>query len=242
MKETALTRLGIEKAALLYCVSPADLTPVFQAMGELLELSEEDRRKAPLKALEQIELDWTGREQLFVQLLRLRDTHLASALFGSRYPPDLPNLGNLDIGTIDWWLEWMLEVARADKGLWFLEQLGGLFAGHLSPNVRAEFVAEFNKEDSKFRRLLLYSVMPHFNDITTDVFDEATISFLLADLSREGSVASWRGHLLGSTATERFIAERLLPLLPDAQAPLAGNLQKVLRQAGPRHGRRYVVG
>ena len=242
VKQTAITKFGIEKAALLYCVSPADLTPVFQAMGELLELNEEDRRKVPLRALKQIEFDWTGREHLFVQLLRLRDTHLASALFGGRCPPDLPNLGNLEIGTIDWWLEWMLEVGRADEGRWFLEQLGGLFAGHLDLKVRAEFVAEFNKEDSKFRRLLLYFVIPHFNDITTDVFNESTISFLLADLSREGSVTSWHDHLLGSTATERFIAERLLPLLPDAEAPLAGNLQKVLRQAGPRHGRRYVVG
>lgn len=243
VEQTAITKFGVEKAVLLYSVYPADMAPIFQAMSELLELNEEDRRKAPIRALECIEIDWTGMEQLFVQLLRLRDAHLVRVLLGGSYPPDLPTLGNLEIGTIDWWLEWMLEISRtSNESYWILQQLGGLFAEHLSPKVRAEFVAEFNKEDSNFRWLLLNYVLSHFNDISTDVFNEAAISFLLANLSREKNVAFWHTTLLGSTATESFIVERLLPLLPDAQAPLAGNLKNVLRQAGQRHGRRYVDG
>ena len=75
---------------------------------------------------------------------------------------------------------------------------------------------------------------------TTDVFNEDAISFMLADLNREGSTHTFREHLLSSTATEKFVTERLLPLLPDAKPPLLINLKSVLKQAGTRHGRRYV--
>lgn len=240
-KQEASKKSGIEKAALLYCVSRADFTPVFQALGELVEMSDEERREEPIQILKRIELDWTGKEELFVQLLRLRDMQLALALFGGSYPLSIPNLGNLEIGPIDWWLEWMMEVDPASAGYWFLNQLGGLFALHLSREVQDKFVAEFNKSGSKFRRLLLHFVLPHRSDITDEVFSDDAISFMLADLSRERSASSFRGHLLGSIATEQFVTERLLPLLPDAKQPLLKNLHEVLRQAGSRHGRRYVL-
>lgn len=242
IKQRASRKSGIHKAALLYCVSPADFTPVFQALGELIEMSDKERQEQPIRLLEHIEFDWTGREELFVQLLRQRDMQLALALLRSSIAPLLPNLGNLEIGPIEWWLEWMMEVGSASANYSFLHQVGALFAEHLNREVQDGFVAEFNKSGSKFRRLLLLYVLPHRSDITTEVFSEDAISFLLADLGREGSVSSFfPRHLLGSTATERFITERLMPLLPDAKQPLLNNLSEVLRQAGSRHGRRYVL-
>jgi hypothetical protein len=76
-------------------------------------------------------------------------------------PPDVPNLGSLEIGAIDWWLEWMLEVDRAGQNKWFLEELGSLFANHLDRKTIDMFIAEFNKPESQFRRVLLYFVIPH---------------------------------------------------------------------------------
>lgn len=241
VKRGASKKSGIEKATLLYCVSPADCAPVFQALGELIEMSDEERREQPIRILRHVEFDWTGKEKLFVQLLRLRDMQLASALLGGSIPLRIPSLGDLEIGPIDWWLEWMMEVSYTGAGYWFLEQLGGLFAGYLNREVQHEFVAEFNKSGSKFRQLLRHSVLPPRSDITTEVFSEDAISFLLADLSREGRASYIYGHLLGSTATEQFVTERLLPLLPDAKQPLLKNLHEVLRQAGSRHARRYVL-
>jgi hypothetical protein len=87
---------------------------------------------------------------------------------------------------------------------------------------------------------MLY-IIPYCDGISSDTFDENTISFLLSDLERPGSADSFRGHLLGGTATERFVTERLLPLLRTAEGPFLHNLGRVLRQAGSRHGRRYVA-
>ena len=241
VEQQAERNVGIEKAALLYCVSSGDLTPIFKALEDLLKMSPQVRSNAPFGCLERIEFNWAGREQLLVQLLQLRDMRLASALFRGSYPPDLPNLGQLEIGAIGWCLEWMLEVFKSGNGQWFLGQLGSLLPAHLSSQSLDQFVAEFNNAGTKFRRVLLYFVIPNMNDVTTDLFNQDSISFLLADLNREVSTASFRGHLLGSTATERFIAERLLPLLPDATPSFRENLCTVLKQAGSRHGRRYIV-
>lgn len=243
IEQHASHKVGIAKAAFLYCVSPTNLAPIFDALRELSALSEEVRTREPLSLLKHIELDWAGQSELFVQLLRTRDVKVASALFGDVCPSNPLNLGNLEIGEIQWWLEWMLDVGKVSNYHWVQNQLGALFANHLSQEKRDLFLAEFNKAGSKYRRLLLSCVIPYFEDTTTDAFNEDTISFLLADLNRDGAGSStFRDHLLGNTATERFIAERLLPLLPEAQDPLAENLRKILRQAGSRHGRRYLVG
>ena len=241
VRQEALKKSGIEKAALMHCVSPADFAPVFEALGEFVEMGDEQRHEQPLQILAGLECDWIGREKLLVQLLRLRDVRLAALLLGGANPPLLPGLGNLNIGPIHWWLEWMMEVRASGANTWFLHQLGGLFNNHLNRDVQHEFIFEFNKPSSKFRRLLLQFVLPHFTDITTDMFSEDAISFLLADLNNEGSTSHFRGHPLGRTATEEFVTERLLPLRSDIKQPLSKNLHTVLRQAGSRHGRRYFV-
>lgn len=215
---------------------------MFQALSEFVSIKDEQQRKGLVHILKRFDFDieWAGREELFVQLLRLRDNDLAALLFGGSCPPSVGNLGNLEIGSIEWWLDWMLEVAPAENGQWFVEQLGALFAEHLDTAVQDQFITEFNKSDSKYRRLLFHYVLPYRGDITTDVFNEDAISFMLADLNREGSTHAFREHLLGSTATEKFVTERLLPLIPDAKPPLLINLKSVLKRAGTRHGRRYI--
>ena len=233
----ALTASGIAKAALLYCASFADPEPVFEALTELAEASVEKRGQQPTQLLEQIELKWAGHEDLFVQLLRLRETPLALAILEQEYI--YPTLGECEIGPIDWWLEWLLQERKAASGDWFCHRMACLFARVLNAGARHAFVAEFNRTASRFQSLLALSVLPCFPDLTTDAFCEDAISFLLADLNRAGSTSGWRSHLLG-TATEQFVNERLLPLAANAKPPLSENLRKVLRQAGSRHGRRYV--
>ena len=241
VRKEASKKSGIEKAVLMHCVSPADFAPVFQALGELVEMNDEQRHEQPLQILDGLECDWTGQEELFVQLLKLRNVRLAALLLDGANPPLLPGLGNLNIGPIHWWLEWMMELSASGSNMRFLDDLGGLFSKHLNRDVQREFVFEFNKSSSKFRGLLFQSVLPHFTDITTDMFSEDAISFLLATLNKEGSTSHFRGHPLGRTATEEFVTERLLPMLSDTKQPLSRNLHAVLRQAGSRHGKRYFV-
>lgn len=236
----ASTESGILKAALLNCAS-SDPAPVFEALAELSEMGLKERELQCVRLLDQIELNWSGHEVLFLQLLRLRDTRLALAIIGHIYNNFSPqDLREFEIGPIGWWLEWLIEESNGDSRSWFLHLMPWLLAKVLNAGGRHAFVAEFNKEGSRFRSLLARSVLPYFSDLTTDSFSEDAISFLLADLNRAGSAVGFRVSLLGNTATEQFVAERLLPLLSDAKPPLADNLRIVLGEAGSRHGRRYI--
>ncbi len=230
---------GVAKAALLYCVSPADTAPIFEALAELAKGGVASLGGQPIHLVQHIDLNWTGHEALLVQLLRLRDTRLALALVESQGIDW--TISELDIGPVDWWLEWLMEEGDRELVTWFCYCLSQIFARFLNSEGRQALVAEFNKSDSKFRRLLAHRVLTSLNDLTTDEFSEDAISFLLADLNREGSTTGFPEHLLGGTATENFVTERLLPLLADAKSPLSENLRNVLKQAGSRHGRRYVV-
>lgn len=237
VKARAMNSSDLVKAALLYCVSTEDNEPVFQALTEFIAMSDEQRGKEPTHLLRQIELNWGGHETLLVELLKLRNAKLAMALVDNIH--DYGKLGALEIGPIEWWLEWLLDEEDSDLWWWLRDRLARLFAENLRDEDRYAFVAEFNKPTSRFRRLLAHSVLPARSDLTTDSFSEDAISFLLADLNR-GATQDFMGGLLGTTATEAFVSERLLPLLPEAKEPLLKNLKNVLRQAGSRHGRRYV--
>ena len=241
VEREAMGMSGISKAALMHCISPEDHDPVFRALEALVGMGDEELKREPVQMLEHIECDWSGRESLLVDLLRLRDVRLARAMFGGSAPPTLLGLGNLDIGPIDWWLDWMMDEWAEDGDGWFLTQLGGLFGHHLSADVQEEFVSEFNKPRSKFRDVLLRFVVPEFPDLSTNAFSEDAVSLLLADLDRESGARSIESDVLGSTATEEFVTERLVPLLAGAKEPGLSKLQAVLRQAGSRHNRRYLV-
>jgi hypothetical protein len=113
--------------------------------------------------------------------------------------------------------------------------IAGLFAQQLEQAGQQEFVAEFNNSSSKYRGLLLKYILPYFREFTIDVFNEDAISFMLADLNQM-KVSHFPGNLIALTATEKFINERLLPLLPDAKGLFLENLHEVLKAAGSRHG------
>ena len=243
VERDAMKMSGIERGALMYCVSLGDCTPVFQALEAVVEMSDGQRRCQPFYLLSDIDFDWTGREDLYLALLRLRDIALAKVMFGASVPTSVTGIYELSIGSIEWYLEWMMDVwADDDDNNWFLYQLGSFFGEHVSIEVQGEFVSEFNKPHSRFRELLFRFVIPYITDFSTDEFSEHAISFLLAHLSSEEAVTYvYDRNVLGSTATEQFVTDRLLPLLANAEEPLLRNLQAVLRQAGSRHNRRYFV-
>ena len=102
-------------------------------------------------------------------------------------------------------------------------------------------MAEFNRAGSRHRPVLAHFVLRHWRDLTTDDFSEEAQLFLIEDLKKNGSVDGLYGHLLGHTATEAFVTDRLVPLLDTQDPVFHRNLVRVLEQAGSRHGRRYVA-
>ncbi|MFA7893603.1 SIR2 family protein [Pseudomonas putida] len=239
VKISAKKHEGLLQATLLYCADPKDMEPVFLELERIATLGNKEREKMSFSLITRIDIDWLGRESLFVRLLKLKDMGLTDALLGDCLPVSIKNLGTLDLGDITWWLEWMHEESIGGVDRWFLAKLGDILGSHSNSRARATLLEEFNR-GSKYRPLIFKFIIQKM-DITTDDIGSEAISFLLSELSRE-KISRWsRDSLLGSAATESFITERLLPLLLSSQEPLKSNVLRIIEQAGARHGRRYLV-
>ena len=145
----------------------------------------------------------------------------------------------LDIGPIYWWLEWLVNQDQNEQ--WFFhDRLKTLLAMHTKSDTRESFLLEFNNPTSNFREVLS-EILIRQSDLSIAAFTGNAISYLINDLRTAKIDPFHHGHLLGNIATEQFMAERLLPLQESATPQLLGNLRKVLKQAGLRHGRRYIL-
>ena len=235
---------GVVKIALAVCIGQVHHSSIWQGLAELAEMSSEQLSIQPLHLLRRLDdIDWSGHEELLVRLLKKRHRDLAYNIVTSFYDSD-PGDGQslrIDIGSIHWWLDWITEEQSSDGGYWLCDRLTSLFSWTISLEAQKAFIDEFNQKDSPYRSVLAQWVLLRFQQLTTDDFNEEAISFLFADLTKKRQIDDLYGYLLGKTATESFVNDRILPLLPSAQEPLRANLLAVLKQAGKRHGRRYVA-
>jgi hypothetical protein len=154
---------------------------------------------------------------------------------------DALSLAYLEIDSVEWLLAWIEGEQEESRRFWLAYRLARLFSGKQQGPTRAAFLREFNDGKSRYRRLLAREILPQFTDLTTDDFNEETISLLLSELGRVGGLGHPHRSLLVGAATERFVSERLMPALTGADPTLAGNIRRLLRQVGSRHGLRYGV-
>jgi SIR2-like domain len=228
---------GLVRAVTRFCAA-GDPVVIFEALEVLINLTPAQRAGEPVKTLDQINLDWSGRETLLVKLLRLRNVALAYALTNPLWTFGPHPVGELDIGAVDWWLEWLTEVRKAGTRGLFGDRMSWVLTEHVSETTRAALLNEFNRKGSKYRTLLADEILWRLKGITTDHFSAPTIKFLLTQLWRHRF--GFRGSLLGHCATERFVEDILLPQLSTAKEGLhVRNLHAVLDHAARRHGRRY---
>ncbi|HKO51347.1 MAG TPA: SIR2 family protein [Polyangiaceae bacterium] len=217
---------------------------VFEALRSLGSMAKEQRAKEPVQLIQHVSLDWEGRERLLVELLHLREVDIALALLEKltmSVNKDEQRKGKVvEVGPIQWWLDWLGDdsPAAGERHFWLCERLPRFLAMYTTKDA---VVDEFNKDGSRHRQVLSSMVLVARSDVTTDDLSEEAISYLLAGLNKPiANDFSWRGHLLGQAATEKFVADRLLPLWERARGKFKRRLTGILRAAGSRHGRRYV--
>jgi hypothetical protein len=228
--------------AVLLCCASGDEEPIFSALTNFIAMKPEQWRNEPIQMLGRIELDWSGRETLLVAVLRLRNLDLASAIlrqltdYGRRIGPR-----DFDIGPVEWWLDWLLELEDSGDGFWLEMRLARLFSQHLPADARRALLNEFNNPESPYRVILARSILAVQTGFTMDDVSETAHDFLLSQLSQDQ--VDFEEHLLSRWATESFCENQLVPLLETTADPVvANNLKRILRDAGKRHGRRYIVG
>lgn len=230
---------AVPRVALLSILEPNDESQVEELLRSLVREGTRDFSAADYNILSEISFSWRGRESLFVELCRLGDSKLLYYLcdwveiYGYH---EQENVGVLDVGDIEFWLAWM----KAERDPMFWDRLSSMFSSRITKEKRKEFLDEFNRPNSAYRDVLSKAVLLQQPDLSTDDFSSDAISYLLAELRRDGWPYGFRGSLLGATATERFVQQNLLPLVRDANGLVLRNVRLVLSEAGKRHGRRYL--
>ncbi len=234
---------GITKAAIEAYIDPENREVVFQELESLLLMEADELEAQPFRLLKEIELDWKGKEELFVRLLSLKNQALVAGLMGGSVPPGIKGFGTFEIENMDWWLDWIEELEKSGEdgsNRWRLAQISRFLTQYMDAKSRERFIEKFNEENDRYRKTILRYIVPGLK-AQLDEFSENTIQYILEDLKENAYWIGWEHHFLAYIADEPFIRERMMPLLESGDRILRGNVADIIETAGMQQGRRYLL-
>jgi hypothetical protein len=232
------------KAALYYIISHHnDMSMVFSTLSELKSLNEFSLSKEPLSLIKHMDdLEWHGNENLFVELIRLRNTELAYQLCDN-YAIDFRKeiKLKLNIGSITWWLEWFNEnINHARQNWMFFDRVPRVLCVYIPTLKKYEFINEFNRTDSPFRDVIAHYFLKNIDILKIEDLTEESIDYLINDLKRK-NIDFFESSVLLKISTETFVKERLVPLMNDAKGNFHNNLKTLINEIGKKHKLRYLI-
>jgi hypothetical protein len=240
VEQEAEGNVDLKAALLMYCVSPDSTKAVFNAIENALDGT--ISLGAELPSLNHVKLDWDGKKDLFIKVMRSKNTPLIGAILPSGVPTEIRTLGDVDFGDIVDLLDY-LESAVASNGsdmYWFTNQVASVIGCHCDHQTKQRLIAVLSDEESKHRATVATRILPFCEHLMLSDLPENAVSYLLADL-RRSKYRPWGQHLIAEVADEDFVQERLLPLLTEVEDQFQRNLREVLEYVGRRHGRRYLA-
>jgi hypothetical protein len=234
---------GILKAALIYSSSKKLDAEIFESLEYLLTLDSEKLSEEPFSLLSSIDISWVGHEVLLVKLLKLRNSTLAYHLCDlfTTWSKSNDQL-ILDIGPIEWWLNWFEEFVYSGSQEWmFTDRVPSVLTRFVSKDKRMEIVQEFNRPDSKYREILSNHFLPRIDDLKLEDISIDGIEFLLRQVGKV-RINHWNRNLLVELSTEDFVQNRLIPLLEKSDdAEEKNNIAHLIHAIGKNHKRRYLI-
>jgi L-rhamnose mutarotase len=234
----------ILKAALYYSISKdKDYKLVFETLEELLNIDSESLSKEPFELISHMnKLNWNGKEILFIKLLKLRNIELAYNLSDklALYPESNHKLV-FEFGPILWWLDWFTEYFKSKSNEWmFIDRVPTMISNYMTQEKRDEFINEFNNPNSKYRKVLIKTILNKLDNLTIDDFTEESITYLLDDLNTT-KLDFFGNNVLYNIATETFVIKYLITRLNDVENVEQENLKRLIDKIGKKHKRRYLL-
>ena len=241
VKSKALVSSGMERAILFYCLDENDLTFFVSFLEDMVTKPVDEKIISEVEMMKNIHIDWAEKAELFLKIIKIRESRIINAIFPGVIPADFENLAELEIIDIEWWLDWIEELCAIKDGYWPSRQLGCLLVRYGTTATKSRVLTEFNKKDSKYRETLEKCVLEYLPNLTTDDLSEDAVSYLFSSLRNDIDLQRSYDSLLAKTATEKFIAERVIPLLSNSSGALLQGLKQIAIDSGNRHGKRYVA-
>lgn len=239
VNEIAETKEGLEKIFLFFCTGKNSIETIFENLDAISKASKSDIKKFELFFLQDLNLSWEGRDQLFTALLEMCELDFLNIFGYSSVPMTPKGLKEIDISVIKM-LDWIASFDTNHEGWWNASRVGSIIGIYLTSKNKAELLEILKNGNKDYKEIILKRILSYSSGITTDDFDESIISFILSDLKNERKEYFFE-HILMKTATEEFINIRLLPLLNSTDPIFLKNIKDIIRNAARRHGKRYLL-
>jgi hypothetical protein len=231
---------GIERIALLACPD-VDLTVIHKELERLVFQSDAELTRQPFNIFVLAELDWTGTGSLYPRLLLRNVQPLQRSLLGDVLPNNIKGLSLLGPDVLTPLVDMAVTLPQGEDASWVKLQLGSIVGRYGNKETRAYLLDRLAHGQNRIRHWIKVCVLSFIESVSTDDMSDDAIAFLLADLSRDNAFSEFWNNPLGHVASERFVSERLIPLARGASDIVLKNLSVVLKAAGDRHGRRYLL-
>ncbi|MCS4242547.1 hypothetical protein M2418_002073 [Rhizobium sp. BIGb0125] len=240
VEQMAAESNGIEAIALLYCCG-LDNQTLLAKVEELLELSDADLKLQPFEIFEVGDLEWRGRETLLVQSLAREIPMLRQSLVSSSNLISGLAGESVNLAIMKPIIELVEDLQESSQSWWISRRLGPVVAHLGDMEVRTFCLNSLVHGSEPIRHWLKTSYLSSLEGLTSDALNDDMIATLLADLNVPKRISEYWYNPLGYIATDRFVQERLLPLVESASTTFLDNLEIVLRAVGERHGKRYLL-
>jgi hypothetical protein len=231
---------GIEAIAMRYCAGTENET-LLAALEQLLESDDVTLKDEPFEFFRLSHLDWRGHEELIVRSLARDLPRLRQALLKDLVDVSALARGSVGLATMQPAIE-LVEVGPASHDEWWTLHRLGMIVAHLGDaEVRAFCLDKLVHGSERLKMWVKQSYLGVVENLTSDALDDDMIAALLADLNVPHRISEYWYNPLGWIATDRFVHERLLPLAQNASPAFRENLVRVLKAAGDRYGKRYLL-
>lgn len=227
---------GFVRLAVLYAIGKNRTNTFFSEFSSMLYWE-----KIPTEIIGSFELaDWAKnsvRTDYIIEILikkypiKALSTFLQETLESSHlYHPSL-----------DTFLELMTYIQKIYTQDDILQELDGIGI-FLSNHVRQDILFNFYRITTlRLKRFFNYCVLNRLEGLELSSFTKKEINGLLQELSKiDYALLCPDSFILSSIATEAFVKERLLPLMPAEKSLLQKNLETVIENAERQLGRRYL--
>ncbi len=232
---------GIIRCALYYAISCEQYEDaIFSTIEATCSISE-NLTNGGFELLSYMhELNWNNQKTLFFKLLHLKVPELASSLLRSIFNNPYEFYTHFDLGPIDWWLDWVTDLLKSDqKESDLLHIAPMIITGDISSEQRLELIRQFNDPQSPYRAAIGELFLDEL-DISQEEFTEESIDYLI-DHYKSSDYKDFYKSTLILEANDSFICDRIIPLYRSSEGLQKSNLESLLRIAGRRNQRRYLL-
>lgn len=229
---------GMKKVAILYC-DPRSLEDFWLEVSRISDLSLQEINHEPVFLFQAMEVNWKDKEDIFIKLLNIGNYDLDKALLEALYAIS-DGFFDFNSQPVHWWLEWMINIPSNGKykdNWWILNRLGNLLGSKINAQNQSLILDEFNKAESKYREIITEYILGNIPNLTLEALTEESIMFLLEDLKSKQSHGRFN---IGTIATERFVEEKLMPLVTSSKGKIQKNILNAINLAETRNKRRFI--